>query len=222
MGDTVSIVFDGPAGVGKSTIAKALARKLGYTYVDTGAMYRAVTLFALEQGVPIDAEHQQEMLALIETADFEFIFVDGGLRIFYGPRDLTEDIRSREVTGMVSHAAALPEVRGGMCALQRQMANSSNVVMEGRDIGTVVLPMATYKFFLTASAEVRAMRRYQELMAKGIEIDFATVLKEITERDRLDSSRKYAPLCKADDAIELDTSGLDADEVLSLVLSIIK
>ncbi|HCX78101.1 MAG TPA: (d)CMP kinase, partial [Firmicutes bacterium] len=124
--------------------------------------------------------------------------------------------------GMVSHAAALPEVRGGMCALQRQMANSSNVVMEGRDIGTVVLPMATYKFFLTASAEVRAMRRYQELMAKGIEIDFATVLKEITERDRLDSSRKYAPLCKADDAIELDTSGLDADEVLSLVLSIIK
>ena len=222
MGDTVSIVFDGPAGVGKSTIAKALARKLGYTYVDSGAMYRAVTLFALEQGVPIDAEHQQEMLALIETADFEFIFVDGGLRIFYGPRDLTEDVRSREVTGMVSHAAALPEVRGGMCALQRQMANSSNVVMEGRDIGTVVLPMATYKFFLTASAEVRAMRRYQELMAKGIEIDFATVLKEITERDRLDSSRKYAPLCKADDAIELDTSGLDADEVLSLVLSIIK
>ncbi len=222
MGDTVSIVFDGPAGVGKSTIAKALARKLGYTYVDTGAMYRAVTLFALEQGVPIDAEHQQEMLALIETADFEFIFVDGGLRIFYGPRDLTEDVRSREVTGMVSHAAALPEVRRGMCALQRQMANSSNVVMEGRDIGTVVLPMATYKFFLTASAEVRAMRRYQELMAKGIEIDFATVLKEITERDRLDSSRKYAPLCKADDAIELDTSGLDADEVLSLVLSIIK
>jgi cytidylate kinase len=222
MGDTVSIVFDGPAGVGKSTIAKALARKLGYTYVDSGAMYRAVTLFALEQGVPIDAEHQQEMLALIETADFEFIFVDGGLRIFYGPRDLTEDVRSREVTGMVSHAAALPEVRRGMCALQRQMANSSNVVMEGRDIGTVVLPMATYKFFLTASAEVRAMRRYQELMAKGIEIDFATVLKEITERDRLDSSRKYAPLCKADDAIELDTSGLDADEVLSLVLSIIK
>ncbi len=185
-------------------------------------MYRAVTLFALEQGVPIDAEHQQEMLALIETADFEFNFVDGGLRIFYGPRDLTEDIRSREVTGMVSHAAALPEVRRGMCALQRQMANSSNVVMEGRDIGTVVLPMATYKFFLTASAEVRAMRRYQELMAKGIEIDFATVLKEITERDRLDSSRKYAPLCKADDAIELDTSGLDAEEVLSLVLSIIK
>lgn len=222
MGDTVSIVFDGPAGVGKSTIAKALARKLGYTYVDTGAMYRAVTLFALEQGVPIDAEHQQEMLALIETADFEFIFVDGGLRIFYGPRDLTEDIRSREVTGVVSHAAALPEVRRGMCALQRQMANSSNVVMEGRDIGTVVLPMATYKFFLTASAEVRAMRRYQELMVKGIEIDFATVLKEITERDRLDSSRKYAPLCKADDAIELDTSGLDAEEVLSLVLSIIK
>lgn len=222
MGDTVSIVFDGPAGVGKSTIAKAVARKLGYTYVDTGAMYRAVTLFALEQGVPIDAEHQQEMLALIETADFKFIFVDGGLRIFYGPRDLTEDIRSREVTGMVSHAAALPEVRRGMCALQRQMANSSNVVMEGRDIGTVVLPMATCKFFLTASAEVRAMRRYQELMAKGIEIDFATVLKEITERDRLDSSRKYAPLCKADDAIELDTSGLDADEVLSLVLSIIK
>lgn len=219
MADTVSIVFDGPAGVGKSTIAKAVAGKLGFTYVDTGAMYRAVTLFALEQGISIDAEHQQEMLAATETADFAFISTPEGLRIYHGTRDLTEAIRSQEVTRMVSYVAALPEVRQGLKDLQRQMASSTNVVMEGRDIGTVVLPKADYKFFLTASAEIRAMRRYKELQAKGIKIDFATVLEDISKRDRLDSTREYAPLCKADDAIELDTSGLDIDEVINLVLS---
>lgn len=221
-GSTISIVLDGPAGVGKSTIAKAIAKELDYTYVDTGAMFRAVTLFALEQGIAIDAEHQQEMLATIEATDFDFIFVDGGLRIFFGSRDITEDIRSQEVTGMVSHVAALPEIRQGLCMLQRQMASSANVVMEGRDIGTVVLPRASYKFFLTASAEVRAMRRYKELIAKGREVDYSSVLAQITERDSLDSSREYAPLCKAEDAIEIDTSNLSIFEVIRLILSIIK
>jgi cytidylate kinase len=222
MADTVSIVFDGPAGVGKSTIAKAVARKLGFTYVDSGAMYRAVTLFALEQGIPIDAEHQQEMLATTETADFAFIFADDDLRIYHGSRDLTEAIRSQEVTAMVSYVAALPEIRLGLKSLQRQMASSTNVVMEGRDIGTVVLPNADYKFFLTASAEIRARRRYKELAAKGIDIDFTTVLEDITKRDNLDSTREYAPLRKADDAIELDTSGLDIGEVINVVLAKIK
>mgnify|MGYP001022568787 CR=1 FL=1 len=221
-GSTISIVFDGPAGVGKSTIAKAIARELDYTYVDTGAMYRAVTLFALEQGIPIDEEHQQEMLATIEAADFDFIFADGGLRIFFGSRDITEDIRSLEVTGMVSHVAALPQIRQGLCDLQRQMASYANVVMEGRDIGTVVLPRASYKFFLTASAEVRAMRRYQELIAKGREVDYSRILAQLTERDHLDSSREYAPLRKADDAIEIDTSNLNIAEVIRLILSKIK
>lgn len=222
MSDTVSIVFDGPAGVGKSTIAKAVARQLGFTYVDTGAMYRGVTLLALEQGIPIDSRHQQEMLAAANTADFSFIFSGEELRIFHGSRDITESIRSREVTGNVSYVAALPEIRQGLTTLQRQMANSRNVVMEGRDIGTVVLPDSEYKFFLTASPEVRAGRRHKELVAKGVAVDPETLLADMVKRDQLDSSREHAPLRKAEDAIEIDTSGLEIDEVVNLVLSHIK
>ncbi|MGI6362494.1 MAG: (d)CMP kinase [Bacillota bacterium] len=222
MADTVSIVFDGPAGGGKSTVAKAVARQLGFTYVDTGAMYRGVTLLALEQGIPIDLPHQQEMLAATNTADFSFIFSGEELRIFHGSRDITEAVRSREVTGKVSYVAALPEIRQGLTALQRQMARSRNVVMEGRDIGTVVLPDADYKFFLTASPEVRAGRRYKELVAKGMAVDPDTVLADMVKRDQLDSTRQYAPLRKAEDAIEIDTSGREIDEVVNLVLSHVK
>jgi cytidylate kinase len=222
MGDTVSVVFDGPAGVGKSTISKAVARQLGFTYVDTGAMYRGVTLLALEQGIPIDSAHQQEMMAITDTADFSFIFAGEELRIFHGLRDITEAIRSQEVTGTVSYVAALPQIRQGLTSLQQQMASSRNVVMEGRDIGTVVLPNADYKFFLSASPEVRARRRYKELLSKGIAIDQATVLADMQKRDQLDSSREYAPLCKAKDAIEIDTSGLEIEEIVKLVLAQIK
>ena len=222
MSDYISIAIDGPAGVGKSTIAKALARNLGFTYVDTGAMYRAVTLFSLEQGIPVDADHQQEMLATALTEEFTFKFADEGLRIFYGARDLTEDVRSQAVTAQVSHVAALPEIRKGLSSLQRQIAMSRNVVMEGRDIGSAVLPEASYKFFLTAAVGVRAQRRHREYLAKGVEIEFAAVLAEIEGRDRMDSTRKHSPLVQPPDAIVVDTSGMNVEEVLCFLLSELK
>lgn len=218
----VSIVFDGPAGVGKSTIAKAIARKLGYAYIDTGAMYRAVTLFALEQGIPIDAEYQEAMLVLALRDNFRFVFVGENLRIYFGQRDISKAVRSLEVTRHVSHVAALPAIRQGLREIQRQMAASTDVVIEGRDIGTVVLPDATYKFFLTAAVEVRARRRYLELRAQGIAADLEEIRRSIQDRDRLDSSRTHSPLRKADDAIEIDTSSLSIQGVVDLILSYIK
>jgi cytidylate kinase len=218
----VSIVFDGPAGVGKSTIAKAIARKLGYAYIDTGAMYRAVTLFALEQGIPIDAEYQEAMLELALRDNFRFVFVGENLRIYFGQRDISKAVRSLEVTRHVSHVAALPAIRQGLREIQRQMAASTDVVIEGRDIGTIVLPDATYKFFLTAAVEVRARRRYLELRAQGIAADLEEIRRSIQDRDRLDSSRTHSPLRKADDAIEIDTSSLSIQGVVDLILSYIK
>jgi cytidylate kinase len=218
----VSIVFDGPAGVGKSTIAKAIARKLGYAYIDTGAMYRAVTLFALEQGIPIDAEYQEAMLELALRDNFRFVFVGENLRIYFGQRDISKAVRSLEVTRHVSHVAGLPAIRQGLREIQRQMAASTDVVIEGRDIGTVVLPDATYKFFLTAAVEVRARRRYLELRAQGIAADLEEIRRSIQDRDRLDSSRTHSPLRKADDAIEIDTSSLSIQGVVDLILSYIK
>lgn len=211
----ISIAIDGPAGVGKSTVAKALARLLGFTYVDTGAMYRAATLFALEQGIPIDLEHQQQLLAATWAADFTFTFQQEEVQIFHGGRDLTAAIRSQAVTEQVSYLAALPALRQGLTALQRDMAASTSVVMEGRDIGAFVLPAADYKFFLTASAPVRAGRRWAELRAKGVETDLATVLAELEKRDRLDSTREISPLLKAADAIEIDTSNLTVEAVIA-------
>jgi cytidylate kinase len=218
----VSIVFDGPAGVGKSTIAKAIARKLGYAYIDTGAMYRAVTLFALEQGIPIDAEYQEAMLELALRDNFRFVFVGENLRIYFGQRDISKAVRSLEVTRHVSHVAGLPAIRQGLREIQRQMAASTDVVIEGRDIGTVVLPDATYKFFLIAAVEVRARRRYLELRAQGIAADLEEIRRSIQDRDRLDSSRTHSPLRKADDAIEIDTSSLSIQGVVDLILSYIK
>ncbi|HOB34137.1 MAG: (d)CMP kinase [Firmicutes bacterium] len=217
--NTISIALDGPAGVGKSTIAKALALELGYSYVDTGAMYRAVTLFALENNIPIDADHQQTMLELAMRKEFRFIFSDGLFQVYFGDRDITDEIRSLEVTRNVSYVAALPAVRAGMCALQRNMAADANVVMEGRDIGTVVLPDATYKFFLTASVEIRARRRYLELSARGISVSFEDLCREIAARDNLDSSRSHAPLRKAPDAVEIDTTDMNIEEVVARILS---
>lgn len=217
-----SVVFDGPAGVGKSTIAKAVAMELGFSYVDTGAMYRAVTLFALENGITLDESGQTEMLTLLDKGDFRFVFDKQRLNIYHGSRDITEDIRSLEVTNNVSYVAALPEIRAGLRDQQRKIASCTDVVMEGRDIGTVVLPNATYKFFLTASSGIRARRRYEEMAAKGISISLGGIKEEIETRDRLDSSRTHAPLRKAENAIEIDTSELSIPEVKALILSYIK
>lgn len=216
------IVFDGPAGVGKSTIAKTIALELGYAYIDTGAMYRAVTLFALENGVAIDTLNQQALLDLVLNEPFKFVFTGGSLRVYHGNRDITTAVRSQLVSQNVSSVAAMPAVRAGLTDLQRKMAANANVVMEGRDIGTVVLPGADYKFYLTASAEIRAKRRFLELKAQGIEIPLEAIQAEIEARDKLDSSRLHAPLRKAEDAIEIDTSNLDIPEVLARILSYIK
>lgn len=217
----VSVVFDGPAGVGKSTIAKAIALELGFNYIDTGAMYRAATLFALEHSIPFDEENQNRILEIVLNKDFRFTQTDTRVLIYHGSRDLTEDIRSLEVTRNVSYLAALPAIRAGLRDLQRQMASSSNVVMEGRDIGTVVLPNATHKFYLVASVETRARRRLHELTCKGINVSYETILRDIEARDKLDSSRTHAPLRKAEDAMEINTSDLQIPEVISLVMSYI-
>lgn len=220
--NTVSIVFDGPAGVGKSTIAKAIARKLGFAYIDTGAMYRAVTLFALEQGIPIGAKCQDALLDLVQGEEFQFVFTGDKLLIYFGQRDITTAVRSLEVTQHVSQVATLPAVREGLRDIQRWMAANIDVVMEGRDIGTVVLPNATYKFFLTASVEVRAQRRFLELCGQGVAADFENICKSIQDRDCLDSSRTHSPLRMAADAIEIDTSSLSIQEVIKTILSYIK
>jgi len=217
-----AVVLDGPAGVGKSTVAKALARKLEYEYIDTGAMYRAVTLFALENDIPIELANQQRLLELVQTDSFNFIFDQELLRVFYGDREITSEIRSHAVTQNVSHVAALPTIRVGLRNIQRQMADNANVVMEGRDIGTAVLPQAQYKFFLTASVSTRAKRRHQELKGKGKEVQLGAIQAEIQVRDQLDSSREHSPLRKAEDAIEIDTTDLNIAQVLALILSYVK
>lgn len=220
--ETISVVFDGPAGVGKSTIAKAVAQKLDFAYVDTGAMYRAVTLLALERGISITADQEQAMLGLVLQDTFRFSFVDKSLKVYFGERDITDAVRGLEVTRNVSYVAAFPMIRRGLRDIQRRMAASINVVMEGRDIGTEVLPWATYKFFLTASIDIRSKRRYLELRAQGTDLDCHQIRQEIEARDRLDSSRQHAPLRKAADAVEIDTSSLSVDGVVDLILSYIK
>lgn len=218
----ISVVFDGPAGVGKSTIAKSIAQELGFQYIDTGAMYRTVTLYALEQGIEIKPANGQKMLNLVVAKQFKFQFDNAELRIFHGDRDLTESVRTQEVSRNVSFVAAIPEIRNGLTSIQRELATQSHIVMEGRDIGTVVLPNATYKFFLTASIDTRAERRYLELLDKGVKASLEEIQKEISARDFLDSSREHAPLRKAEDAIKIDTSNLNIEQAKSLILSHIK
>ena len=216
----VSVVFDGPAGVGKSTISKSIAIALDFNYIDTGAMYRTVTLFAMERDLDIQLTQQQQLLDLVLGEPFRFEFgEDKKLRIFHGSRELTDAVRAQNVSRNVSHVAALPQVRAGLTALQRQMAANANVVMEGRDIGTVVMPDATYKFFLTASVDTRARRRYLELKESGYQVSVESIREDIIARDALDSSRAHAPLVKAQDAIEIDTSQLSIEEVVSLIVS---
>ena len=211
------IVFDGPAGVGKSTIAKTIALELGYAYIDTGAMYRAVTLFALENGVAIDTLNQQALLDLVLNEPFKFVFTGGSLRVYHGNRDITTAVRSQLVSQNVSSVAAMPAVRAGLTDLQRKMAASANVVMEGRDIGTVVLKNSPLKFFLTASVEERAKRRYNELSEKNISVNYDEILNDIIKRDYMDSHREISPLVKSEDALEIDSSNLSISEVVEVI-----
>ena len=220
MAKTYSIAIDGPAGAGKSTIAKALAKELGYHYVDTGAIYRTVAYFLDLLGVsPKDVDGVERYIDEL-TVNIEYDET-GKQHMIMNGMDVTDDIRTQDISQKASLVSAHKVVRDVLLDMQREVARKHNVIMDGRDIGTVVLPRATVKIFLTASAEVRAKRRTDELVAKGQKADFPKILQEIIQRDHQDSTRPIAPLKQAHDAVLLDTSALDIQGVLAEMKKII-
>ena len=206
----ISVAIDGPSGAGKSSLAKRLAKELGYIYVDTGAMYRAIGLYALRKGA--DPNSEQQVKALLPEIQIQLRYDNGAQRVILCGEDVSEAIRQEQVGMATSAVAAHPSVRGFLLDLQRNMARTQNILMDGRDIGTVILPDATVKIFLTASAQARAQRRLKELQQKGVQTDYETVLKDIQQRDYQDINRKTAPLKKAEDAVLVDTSDLDFEQ----------
>lgn len=216
-----SIAIDGPAGAGKSTLARALARELGYLYVDTGAIYRTVALRAREAGA--DPSDPEQVAPLLEDLDLRMDYGgDGVQRMFLSGRDVTEAIRENEVSALASKVAALPVVREFLLDFQRKQAREHDVVMDGRDIGTVVLPQAGVKIFLTAAPEARARRRTLELHQRGQDADFDEILREIRRRDEQDENRPVAPLRQAEDAVLLDTTNLDLKGSLEALLTLVR
>ncbi|NLV36927.1 MAG: (d)CMP kinase [Clostridiaceae bacterium] len=214
----INIAIDGPAGAGKSTVAKAVAKDMNIIYLDTGAMYRAVALKAIQSG--FDTRDQVVLEALVKDIDIRIEHDGNEQRIFLDGKDVSGDIRTAEVSIGASNVAVNPAVRIKLVELQRKIAKDNDVVMDGRDIGTYVLPDARHKFFLTASIEERAKRRYYEMIGKGMsDITISQIEKDISYRDKNDSSRAFAPLSKASDAIEIDTTSLSEQEVVDCVLS---
>ena len=210
----ITIAIDGHSSCGKSTMAKALARKVGYVYVDTGAMYRSVTLYALRHDLFREdgSIKTEELETALKDMVIEQKLVDGKTTTFLNGENVERDIRTLEVSNHVSPVAALPFVRTALVAQQQRMGENGGIVMDGRDIGTVVFPNAELKLFVTASAEVRAQRRYDELQAKGMPADYADILKNVQERDYIDSHRDVSPLRQADDALLLDNSHMTIEE----------
>lgn len=216
----VSVAIDGPVGAGKSSIARNAAKKLGFIYVDTGALYRAVGLYCHRNGV--DMKNNAAVTAVLSEIQPEIRLIDGTQHIYLNKEDVSEEIRLPEISMAASAVSAVPEVRASLLELQRNMAKTNNVIMDGRDIGTVVLPDATVKIFLTAAPEIRAKRRYDELIAKGVETTFEEVLADLNQRDYNDSHRATAPLKQAEDAVLADTSELDFEQSCELICNIIK
>ena len=212
----ITIAIDGYSSTGKSTIAKRLASTLDYIYVDTGAMYRAVTLFALEEGIINDRGKVDEATLIDKLSDIHLKFVPntetGRSEMFLNDKNVEREIRAMRVSGFVSKVAAIKEVREKLVKIQQEMGKNKGIVMDGRDIGTVVFPDAELKLFMTASPEKRAARRYKELLEKGEEVTYAEVLKNVEERDRIDSTRSISPLTRAKDAIEFDNSDMGLEE----------
>ena len=215
-----NIAIDGPAGAGKSTIAKTVSKELGYIYVDTGALYRTVGLNVLRQGK--DTKNEADVVPTLEGLNVSLRFVNGEQRVFLGDEDVSEAIRQNEVSMAASNVSAIPKVREFLFGLQRDIAEKNNCIMDGRDIGTVVLPDAQIKIYLTASAQARADRRYKELTEKGQEVNYDNILKEIELRDYQDTHREIAPLKKADDAVLVDTTELDLNGSIEYMLKVIK
>ncbi|MBF8436767.1 (d)CMP kinase [Halanaerobiaceae bacterium Z-7014] len=220
MAETIAI--DGPSGAGKSTVAKIIATKLNFKYIDTGAMYRAVTFLALEKDVIMEDNDIIIKIARDISIDFSTPDKDGNVLVFVNSRDLTDEIRSVEVDNNVSKVASIPEVREIMLEKQRELAGNNNVVMDGRDIGTRVLPDADLKIFLTATLEERAKRRYYDLVEREIDIDMAEVEEKIKIRDEKDSNREHSPLKEADDAHKIISDDLTPEEVADRIISLLE
>jgi cytidylate kinase len=213
----IAIAIDGPAGSGKSTVSKLVASKFCYIYIDSGAMYRAITLKALQQGVLVSDAGQLTELALQTGLEFQTTGANG-LRLVMDGRDVSEEIRGLEVTGNVSAVAAVAGVRSALVKIQRAMAQAGSVVMDGRDIGTVVLPEAELKVFLTASVAERGKRRWMELTEKGMTVEVTEIERKIADRDYFDSHREIDPLRQADDAVLLDTTALSIEQVVERIV----
>lgn len=216
MSNNIAIAIDGPAGAGKSSIAKLIAKRKGYIYVDTGAMYRAMALYFTEQG--IGAGEQERISAAVPDVDVTITYENGEQIVWLNGRNVNGLIRTEEVGKMASSSSANREVRKKLVELQRALAKKESVVMDGRDIGTCVLPDADVKVYLTADSHVRAVRRYEELQAKGQECDLETIEKDIIDRDYQDMHRDISPLRQAEDAVLLDSSGMTIEEVAQAII----
>ena len=212
----MNVAIDGPAGAGKSTIAKAIAAKMGYVYVDTGAMYRAMALYFLRSNIAKDDE--AKISSVVDDINVSIKYEDGAQHVILNGEDVTGLIRTEEVGNMASATSVFGAVRTKLVALQQELAKTTDVIMDGRDIGTVVLPNADVKIFLTASVECRAKRRFDELVAKGENPDYDKIAKDIEERDYRDSHREISPLKQAEDAILVDSSEMTIDEVVETII----
>ena len=215
----INVAIDGPAGAGKSTIAKAAAKQLNYIYVDTGALYRTIAYNAVKKNVIDDTN---AVIALLNDTKVELKYIDGVQAVFLNGEDVSAYIRTPEISMGASKVSAIPEVRAFLLSLQQEIAKENNVIMDGRDIATVVLPNADVKIFLFASPECRAERRYKELVEKGENVKYEDVLADVNQRDYQDSHREIAPLKPSEDSIMLDTSKLNLDESIQLVIKTIK
>ena len=213
---SINVAIDGPAGAGKSTIAKKLAKELDYIYVDTGAMYRAMALYMIEQKT--DIQHMDAVRSACDAITIDIRYSDGEQQVILNGRNVNDFIRTEAVSEMSSKISAIPEVRAKLLSLRRSLAAASNVIMDGRDIGTHVLPNADVKIFLTASVETRALRRYKELEEKGVSCDLEEIKKDIKERDERDCTRKIAPLRQAEDAVLIDSSDMTIEEVVKAII----
>ncbi len=216
----MNIAIDGPAGAGKSTIARLAAKKLGYIYVDTGAMYRAIALYLIWREV--DIYDEEALSKALERANINIVYENGVQHVFLNLQDVSAEIRSEKVSIMASKTSALSPVRAKLLDLQRDIAAKNDVIMDGRDIGTNILPNAEVKIYLDASPDVRAKRRFDEMKNKGEKPDFESIKKNIIERDQQDMNRKLAPLKKADDAVLIDSSYMSIDEVVEEIVGLVK
>ena len=219
----INVAMDGPVGAGKSTVARESAKRLGFIYVDTGALYRSCALFCVRNGIDIIPENEETIDTLLrEKLRLQIKLTDGVQHVFVNGEDVSSEIRLPEISMAASAVSALPKVRAYLLSTQRELAENNNVIMDGRDIGTVILPNAKVKIFITAKPEIRAKRRYDELTAKGRDVSFEDVLSDLEKRDYNDTHRESAPLKQAEDAVLLDTSELSFEQTIDRVTALIK